>query len=74
MSYATDIFYMLFCSEITAQDKSFLKQLTKATDSMSKNSVEQTAYFRALGEKNQLNMEKYRKQVETELGKKPTGE
>ena len=34
---------------------------------MSKNSVEQTAYFWAMGAKNNLDLDKFRDQVEEEL-------
>ena len=44
-----------------------MDHIKDATQSFSKNSVEQTAYFRAMGEKNNLNMDKYRHQVEQEL-------
>ena len=44
-----------------------MDHIKDATQSFSKNSVEQTAYFQAMGEKNNLNMEKYRNQVEQEL-------
>ena len=39
---------------------------------MSKNSVEQAAYFRALGAKNDLDMAKFRSQVENELNSEKT--
>ena len=44
-----------------------MDQIKKATESVSKNSVEQTAYFRALGKFNNLDMDKFRNQVEKEL-------
>ena len=52
---------------MTPQDEKILTEIKRATDCVTKNSLEQTAYFRALGAKNNLNLEKYRKQVENEL-------
>ena len=59
------IFYFLV--NRSAQDDEILAQIKKATESVSKNSVEQTAYFRALGKVNKLDLDKYRSQVENEL-------
>ena len=54
-----------------------LDDIRKCSQSVSKNTVEQTAYFRAWGAKNNLDMEKYRAQIERELEaeakKKQTG-
>ena len=47
-----------------------LDAIHKATESVSMNSVEQAAYFRAMGEKNNLNLEKFRGQVQNELAAK----
>ena len=44
-----------------------MNQIEKATESVSMNSIEQTAYFRAVGDKNNLDMNKYRQQVVDEL-------
>ena len=46
-----------------------MQEIMRATQSVNKNSAEQTAYFRALAEKNKLNVDKFREQVEKELGK-----
>ena len=37
---------------------------------MNKNSIEQTAYFRALGAANNLNMDKFRDEVQKEIDDK----
>ena len=58
--------YFIF-SQSTGQDEAILGEIKKATQSMSKNSVEQTAYFRALGAQNNLNMDKFHQQVQDEL-------
>ena len=44
-----------------------MQKLQEASDSFSMTSVEQTAYFRAMGEKQNLNLNKHRDQVEKEL-------
>ena len=44
-----------------------MEDIRKCTESVQKSNIEQTAYFRAWGEKNNLDLEKYRKQVQDEL-------
>ena len=61
---------MFIFREILGKDEKLMGQLEKASESVSQNSVEQTAYFRALGEKNGLNLDKYRAQVQQELAAK----
>ena len=59
-----------FCRDVAEKEDKVLDDIRKCTDSFSINNVEQTAYFRAMGDKNQLNMDKYRDQVQQELEKK----
>ena len=44
-----------------------MNDIRKCTQSLNKNSVEQTAYFRAWGKKNNLDMDKFRQEVQNEL-------
>ena len=57
----------LDCRQTSVQEEHILDEIKKATQSVSKNSVEQAAYFRAMAIKNNLNLDKYRQQVEQEL-------
>ena len=41
-----------------------MDEIKKASQSVSKNSVEQAAYFRAMATKNNLNLDKFRKEVQ----------
>ena len=60
------IFNHIF-SDTTPLDVEVYKDIKQATKSVIMNSVEQTAYYCAMGEKKQLDMGKYRKQVQNEL-------
>ena len=44
-----------------------LEDIRKCPQTLNKSGVEQAALFRAWGEKNNLNMEKYRQEVKKEL-------
>ena len=61
--------FIVFCisSDISQQDQQILDEIKKATLSLNKNSMEQTAYFRALGAANNLKMDKFRDQVQKEI-------
>ena len=60
------IVYTSYFSDVRAIPK-VLDEIKKASESVSKNSVEQTAYFQAMGAKNNLDLAKCREQVEQEL-------
>ena len=61
--------YIVFwhCRQLSPQDEAILDEIKKASKSVSKNSVEQTAYFWAMGAKNNLDLAKFREQIEQEL-------
>ena len=44
-----------------------MDDIRKCTNTLNKSNVEQTAYFRAWGAKNNLEMDKYREQVQKEI-------
>ena len=52
---------------MSKKEEEMMVEITKSCKSVSKNSVEQTAYFPAMGEKNNLNLDKHRTDVEGEL-------
>ena len=57
----------LVCSQKSPEDEEILNEIKKATQSVSKNSVEQTAYFHALGKYNNLDLAKFWSEVRKEL-------
>ena len=58
---------IIIFSRDNSEDQEILKEIRKATKSVNKSSVEQTATLRAWSEVNKLDVGKYRKQVEEEL-------
>ena len=56
------------------EEKELFDEIRRCTQSVKKSSVEQTATMRAWSEKNQLNVEKFRDQVEKELEKTSKGD
>ena len=52
---------------MTPEEQAVFQRLEHCCNSFAKTGVEQSAYYRALGEAKGLNVDKHRKQVEEEL-------
>ena len=59
--------FSLFRKDASNKEDAILNDIRDATKSIKKSSVEQTACLRAWSDKNELDVDKYRKQVEKEL-------
>ena len=55
-------------------DDQILKEIKKCTKPVNNNLLEQTAYIRACAEKKNLNLQKFKQQVESEMKNKEAKE
>ena len=63
-----------YLSRKESTDDEILKEIKKCTKSVNNNLLEQTAYIRACAEKKNLNLQKFKEQVESEMKNKEDDE
>ena len=61
------IYFFIFRSQLEILEGKTLKRIGSSCKTLGKTGLETTAYLRALGESKGLNVDKHRKQLETEL-------